>query len=144
MGIESSQLPENMHVYSPTELALKDKYCAALDMINRIAAERNDALAKVAALTIERDNHEKHRIQNLTDLHFAQEEIAALKADKQSKEEIVRDVVDFIRGQSCNPPDWEENVTLRAIQITNNSANDYWRAPTPEEIDKLVARYLKR
>jgi hypothetical protein len=36
-------------------------------------------------------------------------------------EKTVRDFVDFLRGQTCSPPDYNENVLLRALEITNNS-----------------------
>lgn len=59
-------------------------------------------------------------------------------------EETIRDFVDFLRGQHCDPPDWEENLSLIALEITNNSANDYYRTPTEDEVERLIIRYLSK
>ena len=60
------------------------------------------------------------------------------------KEEIIRDFLDFLSTQISSPPDYNENVFLKALEITNNSANDYYRNPTSEEVEDLIRRYLKQ
>ena len=59
-------------------------------------------------------------------------------------EKVVRDFVGFLQCQSCNHmTHYEENVCLRAWEITNNSSNDYLRLPKDEEIEKLIARFME-
>ncbi len=58
-------------------------------------------------------------------------------------EETVRDFLGFLGGQICKPPEWSENLKLLALQIENCSANDYYREPKDEEVERLIAAYLK-
>ena len=60
-------------------------------------------------------------------------------------EEVVRDFVEHIRSQVCSSQNnYEENVSLMAVEITNNSTNDYFRPATAEEVEKLISRYMKK
>lgn len=60
------------------------------------------------------------------------------------REQTVRDFVEYVQGQRCEPPDWLQNVKLTALEITNNSANDYRRSPTDDELERLIGSYLAR
>lgn len=64
------ELPENLHVYSPTELALKDKYCDALEKLNEVATQRDEARKTIAKLQQE--------------LGLAKENYAAIKDSHQT------------------------------------------------------------
>jgi hypothetical protein len=59
-------------------------------------------------------------------------------------EETVRDFVGYLQGQCPRPPEWKDNLSLIALEITNNSANDYYRSPTEEEVERLISGYLSK
>lgn len=67
-----------------------------------------------------------------------------MKNEKDDIKIIIEDFVDFVYSKDRKPSDWKENVCFMALQITNNSANDYYRQPKWDEMNNLIDLYLEK